>query len=98
MDHRRYEFGRKVNREIILERMADAVSVFCTDRPPVELMKHEELDNYDEAANWILSHLKPEFQYATAYAIYNTAEDVAKSQIENGAEEYICTPGKKKKN
>jgi hypothetical protein len=73
-----------VSKKRLLQREMDVYAQFCTRRPPSELVS--DRSRSDELQQWVVDHLKDEFQYATGISILDAASSIARSQIDNGYE------------
>jgi hypothetical protein len=77
----------KITLDDLISRQSAILSFFCTKIPPRRLIKLQYVYQEPGLQDWVVDHLKPKFNYATGYQIICSAEDISRSQIDNGLEE-----------
>lgn len=71
----------------LLRRELAIYALFCDKPPPADLVADGERSG--ELQDWVIDHMKPEFNYATGISIMDAARAIAESQIDNGGEELV---------
>ena len=61
--------------ELVKERRAHFIALFCSSEPPIDLCIDGEY--VSELHDWITDNLKTEFKYASSDAILNAAFDTS---------------------
>lgn len=83
----KYIPGQTVNNQDLIDRQMDIYRLFCTPSPTREMIEETFINNESsDLQDFIYSHLKPEFDYASGYQIICAAEDISQSQLVNGDE------------
>jgi len=80
--------GIFIKQEIIIDRIVEILSLFLRETPDKQMVINYYLGKDNKVQDFISTHLKKEFEYCTAYQLFESAEDIARSQINNGMEKF----------